>query len=71
MLDLDMSPYAVFVWSAWAISALGLGTIVVRAVAAARRWKTELARLEAGTDPATPEGPAQAARSATAETSMP
>ena len=39
MLDLDMSPYAAFVWPCWAISALVLGGLVARVVAEARRWK--------------------------------
>jgi heme exporter protein D len=47
MLDLDMSPYAAFVWPAWGISVLVLAAIVVRALAASRRWKAELARLDA------------------------
>lgn len=47
MPDLDMSPYAAFVWPAWGISALVLAGVVARAVLAARRWKAELARLEA------------------------
>ena len=46
MLDLDMSPYAAFVWPAWGISAIVLAALVVRAVAASRRWKAELKRLE-------------------------
>ncbi|MEQ7153642.1 heme exporter protein CcmD [Brevundimonas aurifodinae] len=46
MLDLDMSPYAAFVWPAWGLSALVLGAVVARAVLSARRWKTELRRLE-------------------------
>ena len=46
MVDLDMSPYAAFVWPAWGISALVLGAVVARAVAASRKWKTELKRLE-------------------------
>ena len=46
MPDLDMSPYAAFVWPAWAISALVLAALAVRAVVQARRWKQELARLE-------------------------
>lgn len=46
MLDLDMSPYAAFVWPAWGISAIVLTVLVVRAVAASRRWKAELQRLE-------------------------
>lgn len=59
MLDLDMSPYAAFVWPAWAISALVLAALVIRAMVASHRWKRELARLEAQGD----ERP-QAARSA-------
>lgn len=52
MPDLDMSPYAAFVWPAWGISAIVLAALVVRAVAASRRWKRELARLEGpGEDP--------------------
>jgi heme exporter protein D len=47
MLDLDMSPYAAFVWPAWGISLIVLAAIVARAVVASRRWKAELARLEA------------------------
>ena len=49
MPDLDMSPYAAFVWPAWGISAVVLGAVVARALAASRRWKAELKRLE--TDP--------------------
>lgn len=59
MPDLDMSPYAAFVWPAWGVSALALAALVVRAVVQARRWKRELARLEAQRD----DRP-QAARSA-------
>jgi heme exporter protein D len=46
MLDLDMSPYAAFVWPAWGVSALVLGAVVARALAASRKWKAELKRLE-------------------------
>ena len=46
MLDLDMTPYVAFVWPAWGISALVLAALTVRALAAARKWKRELARLE-------------------------
>ena len=48
MLDLDMTPYAAFVWPAWGLSAIVLAALVVRAVAASRRWKAELKRLETG-----------------------
>ena len=50
MIDLDMSPYAAFVWPAWAISAVVLAALAVRALVSARRWSAELKRLEA--DPA-------------------
>lgn len=50
MLDLDMSPYAAFVWPAWGISALVLVALVVRAVLASRRWKAELKALEVDND---------------------
>ena len=46
MPDLDMSPYAAFVWPAWGISLLVLGAVVARAVSASRKWKAELKRLE-------------------------
>jgi len=41
-----MSPYGVFVWSSWAISAAALAVLSLRALIAARRWKRELVRLE-------------------------
>ena len=66
MFDLDMSPYAAFVWPAWGISVVVLTAVVIRAVAASRKWKAELKRLEG--DDAT-DNPAQVARSALAETS--
>ena len=47
MIDLDMSPYAAFVWPAWAISAVALAALAGRALVAARRWSSELKRLEA------------------------
>jgi heme exporter protein D len=50
MIDLDMGPYAAFVWPAWGISALVLAGLSARALAAARRWNRELERLEAGDD---------------------
>ena len=46
MLDLDMGRYAAFVWPAWAISALVLAALAVRAILAARRWSAELRRLD-------------------------
>ena len=46
MLDLDMSPYAAFVWPAWGISALVLGAVAARALIAARRWARALKAIE-------------------------
>ncbi len=56
MLDLDMSPYAAFVWPAWGISALVLGAVVARALAASRKWKAELKRLEDDASPQVAHG---------------
>ena len=52
MLDLDMTPYAAFVWPAWGVSALVLAALTTRAVVASRKWKRELARLDTATDEA-------------------
>ena len=46
MLDLDMSPYAAFVWPAWGISVIVLAAVVARTVTASRKWKAELKKLE-------------------------
>lgn len=46
MLDLDMSPYAAFVWPAWGISTLVLGAVVARTLLAARRWSRALKDME-------------------------
>ena len=61
MPDLDMTPYAAFVWPAWGISALVLAGLVVRVAIAARRWKAELRRLDKED---TAEGRPQVAQSA-------
>lgn len=46
MVDLDMSPYAAFVWPAWGITAVVLGGLVARTLIAARRRRRELAALD-------------------------
>jgi heme exporter protein D len=46
MPDLDMSPYAAFVWPAWGLTALALVGLTVAAVAASRRWSRALKTLE-------------------------
>ena len=65
MPDLDMSPYAAFVWPAWGISALVLGAVIAGAVSASRKWKAELKRLE--DDGEAVAQVAQAAQSATGD----
>ena len=67
MLDLDMSPYAAFVWPAWGISALVLAAVVARAVSASRKWKAELKRLEGEGE----QGPPQVAPRASGEQGPP
>lgn len=52
MLDLDMTPYAAFVWPAWGVSALVLTALTARAVIASRKWKRELDRLDIAADEA-------------------
>ena len=68
MLDLDMTPYAAFVWPAWGVSALVLTALTARAVIASRKWKRELDRLDTAADEAARP---QAARSAVSLTKMP
>ncbi|MHC3126633.1 heme exporter protein CcmD [Brevundimonas sp. GN22] len=47
MLDFDMGKYGAFVWPAFAITALVFVALAARALIEARRWKSELARVEA------------------------
>jgi heme exporter protein D len=72
MLDLDMTPYAAFVWPAWGVSAVVLTALAARAVIASRKWKRELARLEADapSEAADPPRP-QAAQSAIGQPESP
>lgn len=39
MLDLDASPYAAFVWPAFAVTALVFAWMVAGSLAHARKWK--------------------------------
>ena len=68
MLDLDMTPYAAFVWPAWGVSALVLIVLTIRAVVASRKWKRELDRLDKAADEAARP---QAARSAIGQKESP
>ncbi|WAC59728.1 heme exporter protein CcmD [Brevundimonas sp. SL130] len=65
MPDLDMTPYAAFVWPAWGVSALVLTALTARAVIASRKWKRELDQLNADAPSETTDTPRpQVARSA-------
>ncbi len=46
MVHLDQGKYAVFVWSAYAASGIGLGAVVLQTLLSARRWR----RLSEETD---------------------
>jgi heme exporter protein D len=46
MIDLDMAPYAAFVWPAWALSVAVLAGLAIRALVAARRWSNALKALD-------------------------
>lgn len=46
MVDLEMGAYGAYVWPCWAISAVVLAALAVRALMASRRWKAALERLE-------------------------
>ncbi|QDH74820.1 heme exporter protein CcmD [Brevundimonas sp. M20] len=60
MLDFDMGKYAAYVWPAWGVSAVVLAALAARALVSARRWKAELARLEADRPPAAQDAAGQA-----------
>jgi heme exporter protein D len=47
-LDLDMGKYAVFVWPAYAVTAVVLATLIADSLARARLWRREAERLDAG-----------------------
>ncbi len=54
MLDLDMGRHAAFVWPAWGLTVLVLGAVAARTLIAARRWRSELQRLESARRPQDP-----------------
>ncbi len=51
MLDFNAGKYAVFVWSAYALSALVFLVLIVSSLLNARRWRREVLRREAETRP--------------------
>ncbi|HEY2659155.1 MAG TPA: heme exporter protein CcmD [Caulobacteraceae bacterium] len=51
MLDFNAGKYAVFVWSAYGLSALVFLGLIVSSLMGARRWRREVERREAETRP--------------------
>ncbi len=50
-LNVDMGPYAVYIWPAFGVSLLVLGGVTLWTLLAWRRAKARLAALEAGQKP--------------------
>ena len=46
MLDFQAGKYAVFVWSAYGLSALVFAVLIVNSLLSARRWRREVERRE-------------------------
>ncbi len=46
MLDFNAGKYAVFVWSAYGLSALVFLALILDSLSSARRWKREVERRE-------------------------
>jgi len=46
MFDFDMGKYAIYVWPAYAISAVVLVAMVLDSLVRARRWRTEAERRD-------------------------
>ena len=53
--DLDAGKYAVYLWPAFAISAAAFAWLIADSLAAARRWKREVERLQAELDGSHPK----------------
>ncbi len=47
MLDFNAGKYAVFVWSAYGLSILVLGALIIDTLARSRRWRRTVERREA------------------------
>lgn len=45
MPDLDAGKYALFVWPAFAVTAIGFAWMIADTLARARRWKAQVDRL--------------------------
>ena len=51
MLDFDAGKYAVFVWPAYALTALVFAALIADSIARARRWRRAAERLAADKTP--------------------
>lgn len=49
-LDFDAGKYAVYVWPAFALTALAFAWMIADSLAGARRWRREAQRLAARSD---------------------
>lgn len=56
-MDFDAGKYAVYIWPAFGITAAAFAWMIVDSLAQARRWKAELARLQAQLDAPKDVGP--------------
>ena len=54
-LDFDAGKYAVYVWPAFALTALAFAWMIADSLAGARRWRREAERLAAQADKPGPE----------------
>lgn len=48
--DFDAGKYAVYLWPAFALSAVAFAWMIADSVAGARRWKRQVERLQAELD---------------------
>ncbi|OYW97282.1 MAG: heme exporter protein CcmD [Caulobacter vibrioides] len=46
-MDFDAGKYAIYIWPAFGITVSAFAWMIVDSLAQARRWKAELARLQA------------------------
>jgi heme exporter protein D len=52
--DFDAGKYAIYLWPAFAISAIGFAWLIVDSLAFSRRWRKEAERRQAELDNPTP-----------------
>lgn len=52
--DFDAGKYAIYLWPAFAVSAIAFAWLIVDSLAMARRWRSEAERLQAELDETRP-----------------